>query len=294
MNKKAFALGLLSSLFFATTFILNRNMQVDGGNFLWTASLRFLFMFPVLLILVFFQGGFSKVFNEIKSKPRAWFLWSFVGFGIFYFFLAWGSNHGSSWLVVGTWQLTIVMGVLLTPLFHSHIPRRNLFIAIIIVTGVFLIEYENATQINLYDTVMVVVTVLIAAIAYPLGNRKLMALDHNLTTIERVFAMTVCSMPFWILISVIGAFQTGLPSPAQTLQGGVVGVFSGVLATVMFFHATDMSKYNQKALAITESTIAGEVVFTLLGGVLLLGDPMPSTLGFIGLGIITLGLAFNR
>lgn len=295
MNKKAFALGILASLFFATTFILNRSMQLGGGSFFWTASLRFLFMFPCLLSLVALQRGHGRIIQEIKRHPKEWFLWSFVGFGVFYFFLSWGADHGSSWLVVGAWQITIVMGVLLTPLFNRHIPRRALFISILIVAGVFLIVYENAVEVSLYDTVFALVTITIAGIAYPLGNRKLMALDHDLSTIERVYAMTICSAPFWVLVSCAGYIHGGgFPSASQTFQGAMVGIFSGTLATLLFFHATDLSKFNEKALAITESTIAGEVVFTLLGGIIFLHDPIPGVISTIGLLIIIVAMAFNR
>ncbi len=294
MNKKAFALGLLSALFFSSTFILNRSMQLGGGSFLWTASLRFIVMLPCLFVLVMIQGGLSKVHQEIKRQPLPWLIWSLVGFGIFYFFMCLGADFGSSWLVVGAWQITIVMGVLLTPLFHKHIPRRALIIACLIVFGVALIVYENIVEISLHDTLITVVTISIAAFAYPLGNRKLMALDHKLSTIERVYAMTLCSMPLWIALSAIAYYQHGLPGTSQLLQGASVGILSGVLATVLFFHATDMSKENPKALAITESTIAGEVVFTLLGGVLLLHDPVPGIIACVGLIIVIVGMAFNR
>lgn len=294
MNKKAFALGILSSLFFSATFILNRSMQLGGGNFLWTASLRYFFMVPLLMLLLAPKGGVQRAHQEIARKPSPWFLWSFVGFGIFYFFLCWGADHGSSWLVVGAWQVTIVMGILLTPLFHKHIPRRALFIALLIVLGVFLIVYENAVAISLRDTLITLVTVGIAAFAYPLGNRKLMALDHGLSTMERVYAMSICTLPFWILVAALAIMQGSLPSASQLVQGALVGVFSGVLATVLFFHATDLSKHSPKALAITESTIAGEVIFTLLGGIIILHDPVPGAIAWVGLAIIVLGMAFNR
>lgn len=294
MNKKSFLLGLLASALFSTTFTLNRSMHLGGGSFFWTASLRFLVMLPIMFVLVYLKGDLKKTHAEIARHAPQWFLWSIVGFGVFYFFLSWGSDFGSSWLVVGTWQLTIVMGILLTPLFHRAIPRRNLFIAIIIVIGVFILEYQNASQVTPKEALMHVGTIGIAAIAYPLGNRKLMALDHNLTTIERVYAMTLCSLPVWILVSIAGYLDVGWPSTSQLIQGALVGIFSGVLATILFFKATDMVKFDPKALAITESTVAGEVVFTLIFGILLLGDPLPSTMGFVGLAIIILGMAFNR
>ena len=52
---KAIIWGLLSSMFFSATFIVNRAMNVSGTSWAWTASLRFLFAIPILLILVLLQ-----------------------------------------------------------------------------------------------------------------------------------------------------------------------------------------------------------------------------------------------
>ena len=68
---------------------------------------------------------------------------------------------------------------------------------------------------------------------------------------------------------------------------------SGVVATLLFFQATDLVKANQKQLAMVESTQAGEVVFTLLGGILLLGDALPNPLGFVGILMIVAGMILN-
>ena len=42
--RRALAYGLLASLFFAFTFIFNRSMNLEGGYWLWSAALRFIFM----------------------------------------------------------------------------------------------------------------------------------------------------------------------------------------------------------------------------------------------------------
>ncbi len=45
---KEIALGILASLFFAVTFILNHAMEMQGGSWLWSASLRYFFYAPLL------------------------------------------------------------------------------------------------------------------------------------------------------------------------------------------------------------------------------------------------------
>ncbi|MFQ9891455.1 MAG: multidrug resistance efflux transporter family protein [Streptococcus sp.] len=44
---------------------------------------------------------------------------------------------------------------------------------------------------------------------------------------------------------------------------------------------------------MVEATQAGEVLFTLLGGCLFLGDSLPSLLGFFGIAIVTIGIIGN-
>ena len=62
--KKAFFLGVAASFFFAFTFVLNRKMDLAGGHWSWSASLRFFFMLPMLFALVLPRGGIAPVFRE--------------------------------------------------------------------------------------------------------------------------------------------------------------------------------------------------------------------------------------
>lgn len=48
-----------------------------------------------------------------------------------------------------------------------------------------------------------------------------------------------------------------------------------------------------KQLAAVESTQCGEVIFTLLGGMLILHDAIPSGIGFVGLLLVVAGMIAN-
>lgn len=291
MKSKSFLLGILGSLFFSFTFILNRSMSLTGGNFIWSASLRYIFSLLPLFFYLKYRGRLTVIHKEISKNKMQWFLWSIVGFGLFYLPLTFASNYGTSWLVAASWQFTIVAGTLLTPLFGFKIPRKNLIYSIIILIGVFILQINNLSTFKIEDTFLCIIPIIIAAIAYPLGNRKMMAIcPQNISTIERIYGMTICSLPFWIISSIIAYFWVGLPSISQSIQSLIVSIFSGIIATVLFFHATDIVRSNPKALAMTEATIAGEVVFTLIGGIIFLQDALPSTTAWIGLIIILIGL----
>ncbi len=291
--KKAIVYGILSSLFFAVTFVLNRSMDIAGGSYLWSASLRFIFMLPMLYLIVRPKGA-ALVHTAIRQSPRLWILWSIVGFGLFYFPLTFASTYGPSWFIAGAWQITIVAGVLLTPLFGRKIPLRNLALSCIILIGVFLLSVDHATEIQIHQIVICMAAIIVAAFAYPLGNRKMMELcQASINAPQRVYGMTLCSMPLWVFLGLIAIWQSGLPDVGQVLQTFLVAVFSGIVATILFFKATDLVRENVKQLAVIEATQAGEVVFALLGGILWLGDSVPATMGVFGLVLIIAGMVVN-
>ena len=292
--KKGLLLGLLASFFFAFTFLLNRSMHLSGGSWVWSASLRYLFSLPLFALLVWRTSGFLRVHAAIRRSPLRWLLWSTVGFGLFYAPICFAADHGESWLIAASWQVTIVMGLLLSPLFQKKIAVKNLGAAAIILVGVFLLQIKNIVSLDLGSLAGTLLPILVAAVSYPLGNRKMMALcPAELTTVERVYGMTLMSLPFWVLLALYGFFTRGLPSASQALQSLGVAVLSGVIATLLFFRATDLVKHSQRQLAVVESTQSFEVLFTLLGGVLLLRDSAPDAFGWAGVGLIVLGMVLS-
>lgn len=293
--KKALLWGILGSLFFAFTFIFNRSMNLSGGYWLWSACLRYIFTLPIMFLMVLKQKNLGSVMASIKKEPGIWLLWSTVGFGLFYGPLTMASIYGESWFVAATWQITIIAGVLLTPLFNHKLPIRNLMVSGIIIIGVILLQIQHTGDELGAGLIKALGLILLAAFAYPLGNRKMMVQceEEELTTIQRMFGMTLMSMPFWLVLSGVAFVNAGLPSGGQVMQSVVVALFSGVVATVLFFEATNLVKDNPKQLAVIEATQSGEVIFTLIGGCLFLGDKMPSTIGFIGIVIIIVGMIGN-
>ena len=290
--KKALGYGILASFFFAFTFVLNRSMNLDGGYWLWSACLRYLFMLPMLAVLVWREHSWSQSQREILRRPKRWVLWSTVGFGFFYLPLTMASIYGQSWFVAATWQLTIVAGVLLTPLFGRAVPVKNFLMSCLVLSGIFLLQLPNIRLGATENIFMPLLLILIAAVSYPLGNRKMMILS-DLTTLQRVFGMTLCSMPFWLICAVVALCHAGLPAGGQVVQSLAVALFSGVIATILFFKATDLVKRNPRQLAVIEATQSGEVLFTLLGGVLFLGDSMPDIWGLCGILIVVVGMIGN-
>ncbi|RUL52078.1 MULTISPECIES: multidrug resistance efflux transporter family protein [Lysinibacillus] len=300
---KEILLGILAALFFAFTFILNRSMELDGGSWLWSSSLRYFFMLPFLLIIVFSRKGWHLLTSEMKSQPSKWLLWSFVGFVLFYGPLTYAASFGPGWLVSGTWQFTIVAGVLLAPFFitmmgnvkvRQKIPVISLIISSVILIGILLIQIPQAQSVSFEVLLLGILPVIVAAFAYPLGNRKMMELcGGRLDTYQRVLGMTIASLPTWIILAIYALFTVGLPSMSQVIQSLLVGISSGVIATVLFFIATDRVREDQGKLAAVEATQSTEVLFVIIGEMILLGVPLPEPIALIGLVIIIIGMLLH-
>lgn len=300
-------LGIFAAFFFAFTFILNASMELDGGSWIWSASLRYFFMVPFLFIIVLYRRNLRKLLVEIKNKPKEWFGWSFVGFGLFYAPICFAAAYSPGWLIAGTWQITIISGALLSPLFYERIqtkeatinikgriPWRSLVMSLIILVGIFLMQFDHAQQIAFDQVLLGVIPILIASFAYPLGNRKMMDVcSGRLDAYERVFGMTLASLPLWIILSIYGLMTVGPPSMGQTIQSLFVAISSGVIATVLFFMATDMVRGNMQKMAAVEATQSMEVLFALIGEILILSIVLPTTIAWIGIIIVIIGMVLH-
>lgn len=62
---RALWFGILAALFFAFTFIFNRSMNLAGGSWMWSASLRYLFSLPMMAVLVWQKGELKGVLSAI-------------------------------------------------------------------------------------------------------------------------------------------------------------------------------------------------------------------------------------
>jgi drug/metabolite transporter (DMT)-like permease len=300
-------LGILAAFFFAFTFIINRSMELDGGSWIWSASLRYFFMVPPLLLLVYGRKNLKPLVVEMKNNPRAWLLWSFVGFGLFYGPICFSAAYAPGWLIASTWQITIISGSLLAPLFFEtvltkkgpiqvkgRIPFKGMAMSLIILLGIILMQFEQASSLTPIDVLLGVVPVIIASFAYPLGNRKMMEVcGGRLDVFQRVLGMTIASMPFWILLAIYGLFTVGPPSVGQSIQSGLVAITSGVIATILFFQATDLVRGNMQKLGNVEATQSMEVLFALIGELILLKAAFPSALSWTGMILVMAGMVLH-
>lgn len=295
----ALLLGLLSALFFAVTFVLNRVMSVDGGSWVWSSALRFFWMTPFLLFIVLLRKNLGNLFTEMKKNIFLWIFWSTVGFGVFYAPLTFAAAYGPSWLVASMWQVTIVAGMLISPFINKKklkksVSGKALIFSSIILLGIIVMQISQAKSITKNELLLGTIPVLIAAFAYPLGNRKMMQLtDGKLDAFQRTLGMTLASLPFWIVLSFYGFQTTDLPEKTQIYQTLLIAICSGVIATTLFFMATDKVRNDDKALASVEATQSTEVLFALIGEVFILQMHLPDIYAFIGIILVVIGMVLH-
>jgi drug/metabolite transporter (DMT)-like permease len=299
--------GILASVFFSLTFIMNQSMKLSGGSWMWSASLRFIFMIPFLLLIVMFRGNLTALLTDMKKRLWTWTGWSLVGFGLMYTPVCYAAEYEPGWLIAGTWQITIVAGSLLSPLFYKIIPTpegpvrmrgiiplKGLMMSFIILLGVGIMQVGQIGNITLRDVLWGVVPVVIAAFAYPLGNRKMMEVcEGRMDVYQRVLGMTLASLPLWLFLSFYAFIHDGPPSAGQINQSLIVAVSAGIIATVLFFSATGMVNGSTNKLAAVEATQAGEVLFTAIGELLFLSVSFPSALSCTGMFLVIAGMILH-
>ncbi|QDA57403.1 multidrug resistance efflux transporter family protein [Thermomonas aquatica] len=294
----AVGISLLSALFFTATYVLNRAAAVEGGHWAWTAALRYLFVLPLLLPLMPWQGGVAPVAKAIRAAPGAWLLWSGIGFVLFYMLLSYAAASGPSWLVAASFQTTVVAGMLCAPLLYddarARIPRAALGVGVLIIAGVLLMQFGHAHGALDRKAWIALLCVVASAFAYPLGNRGLLlhlerrGIELNAT--QRVFGLSLASLPAWLALSAWAWLQAGPPSASQVGLALGVAISAGVVATILFFQATGMVRDNATALGAAEAMQAAEVLFAAMLGALFLGEAWPRGQALAGAALVVAGI----
>lgn len=294
----AVAIALASALFFTFTYVLNRASASTQAHWAWIASLRYLITLPLMVPLMAWRGGTGQVWQAIRRHPWPWFLYSLVGFGLFYTLLSYAAASGPSWLVAGSFQFTVIAGMLCAPLLYTdarrRIPKLALAIGVLILTGVLMMQLGHANGALDRAGWIALACVLVSAVAYPVGNRLLLLhlerTGEDLDATQRVFGLTLVSQPLWLALAVFAWSQAGPPSAAQFWLAAGVALSAGIIATVLFFQATGMVRTNPVGLGAAEAMQAAELLFASLLGVALLGETLPQGLALWGGVLVMIGI----
>ncbi|RMH93884.1 multidrug resistance efflux transporter family protein [Lysobacter pythonis] len=292
----AVAIALASALFFTLTYVLNRASASEGGHWAWTACLRYFITLPLMLPLM--RGRMRPVLAAIGHRPGAWFLYAAIGFVLFYALLSFAADSGPSWLVAGSFQFTVIAGMLCAPFLYRderrRVPLTAWGVALMILAGVMLMQFSHAAGGLDRAAWIALACVLGAAVMYPLGNRLLLLhlekTGESLDATQRVFGMTLASQPLWLMMAVYAWSRAGAPPAAQVWLAAGVALAAGVIATILFFKATGLVRDNPTALAAAEAMQAAELIFASVLGVLFLGEAWPRGGALAGGAMIVVGI----
>jgi drug/metabolite transporter (DMT)-like permease len=295
----AVLVALASALFFTATYVLNRAMANAGGHWAWSAALRYLLTLPMLALVLPLRGGFAPVWAALRAHPWTWLAWSGIGFTLFCVLLTWAAAFAPAWLVAGTFQLTVIAGMLVAPLLYrdqrARLPRAALALGVLIVSGVALMQAAHFGGELPRDAWFALAAVGASAFLYPLGNRAILLhlerTGESLNATQRVFGMTLASQPFWLVVAAYAGAVAGAPSPSQVVLAGGVALFAGTIATILFFQATAMVKDDPGALGAVEAMQAAELIFSTALGVAFLGEHMPRGWAAGGALLVIAGIA---
>ena len=294
----AVGIALLSALFFTMTYVLNRATASEGGYWAWTAALRYLITLPLLLPLMPWQGGAMPVLRAMRAHPGPWLKCASIGFVGFYLLLAYAAASGPAWLVAGSFQFTVVAGMLCAPLLYrdarAKVPPAAYAIGALILVGVALLQFGFAQGRLDRAAWIALACVLVSATLYPLGNRMLLLhlerTGEHLNATQRVFGMTLASQPLWFLVAAFAWHEVGPPPMSQTLLAAGVSISAGIVATILFFQATGMVRDNPAALGAAEAMQAAELLIAMALGAMFLGEAWPGGIALVGSAIVIAGI----
>lgn len=104
---------------------------------------------------------------------------------------------------------------------------------------------------------------------------------------NKIWLMTLGSVPFWLIVGAIT--QPERPAFSQITNTFIVALLAGVTATGIFLYAREEAQTSSEVAGV-DATQASEVIFALLGGMLLLNSQLPGLMGLTGIALIIIGL----
>ena len=279
-------------------------MSLEGGHWVWSASLRYVFMVLFLVIVIRLFQGKKPLQALLKLFWEHWLFWMVagsIGFGCFYALLCYSADYAPAWVVAATWQLTIIASLFVLMLFGRVFPKRIWVFSTIIVIGVGLINTSHITTFHFIEFVKGAFPVLIAAFCYPFGNQLVWESKHGHVhfpkidspllenAFNKVFLLSLGSLPFWLVLVLL--INPSMPSLGQVFNTSLVALLSGLVATTLFLLARHRA-HKSSELAAVDATQASEVIFALLGEMLFLGATLPNAQAWIGMSLVFVGLGF--
>jgi drug/metabolite transporter (DMT)-like permease len=203
-------------------------------------------------------------------------------------------------VVATTWQLTILASLVVLMCFGRSFPKRIWFFSSIVFLGVLMVNLSQNDITNVKALLMGGFPVLLAAFCYPTGNQLVWEAkngnrylpDINDPLVEnpfnKVWLLSLGSVPFWLML--VAFARPPLPTRGQLIHTALVALFSGILATSLFLFARSKARHAGDVAAV-DATQSSEVIFAMIGEILLLNAPLPNGTALGGILLVFTGLA---
>ncbi len=272
----------------------------------------------------------SKLLELCKlfaSHWQFWFVTGGIGLGT-YGLLAFAADYAQGWVIAATYLFTVVASLVVLSFFGQSFQKKVIVYSVIVFIGVVLANVgeglrHSTSQGTDWHALLLfgALPAFIASFCFPLGNQliwqagqpkgvathhtdaiskaannetsKLLQKVPQVTSpllsnpLHKVWLMSLGSLPMWLVLGIM--VQPPAPSVSQMTISFLVALMAGVLGTTTFLHARSLAKQPQQ-LAAVDATQGSEIIFALLGGMLLLHTPMPSGLSFVGIALVIIGL----
>lgn len=271
----------------------------------------------------------SKLLELCKLFASHWQFWCVtggIGLGT-YGLLAFAADYAQGWVIAATYLFTVVASLVVLSFFGQSFQKKVIVYSVIVFIGVVLanvgegLRHSTSQGTNWHALLLFgALPAFIASFCFPLNQliwqagqpkghsthptdaiskaasnetRKLLQKVPQVTSpllsdpLHKVWLMSLGSLPMWLVLGFM--VQPPAPSVSQMTISFLVALMAGVLGTTTFLHARSLAKQPQQ-LAAVDATQGSEIIFALLGGMLLLHTPMPSGLSFVGIGLVIIGL----
>ncbi len=181
--------GLLGSALFSTSFVLYELMSVQGGHWFWSASLRCLFMWGLLSLIIVIQnkGKFDVPMALCRLFFRHIYFWCMtggIGLGT-YGWLAFGADYAPAWVITSTYLFTVVASLIVLYFFGQRFSAKVVVYALIVFLGIVLANIgeglgvseglsggDVSLKVDMADMLLFgALPALIAAFCFPIGNQ---------------------------------------------------------------------------------------------------------------------------
>lgn len=259
------------------------------------------------------------MFRLFASHWQFWCITGSIGLGT-YGVLAFAAAYAQGWVIAATYLFTVVASLGVLRFFGQAFSKNVIVYAVIVFVGVVLanlgegLRHSNG-QVTHWHTLLLfgALPAFIGSFCFPLGNQliwqasqpktqpfnptgikdKLLHTVPQVTSplldnpLHKVWLMSLGSLPMWLVLGLI--VHPPMPTVSQMTLSFLVALMAGVLGTTAFLHARSLASKPYQ-LAAVDATQGSEIVFALMGGMLLLHTPMPSMLSFLGIALVIIGL----